>query len=474
MNLIKFVLIVIVALTASAFFPISAQPGTQEIEGVWAVTIRHNSFGEMRLTLNFENKTGNTFNAYSNRKAVRNMLGATKATVAKIGAASKNHMFRTGALCGIENGVYTVDSAGIRFEGLLYIPMGQMKIKGNIQQNKLSAMLTHLTKNTTVGYVDGIPATKTGPIDNYAGIVDSLLRLYGQKIYNTEVLNTKAWRKFEARMRSFSYKATSDLELISAFYVYSEKLPFSHKALYRVEKAANAKKTSLPYRAGQITLEEKPYETAVLRVQSFYCSAHEMDSFMQIVLAKNYRNLIVDIRGNPGGTLEGGITLAGYLVQKTEPTGVYLTQAWFKQHSEPPTAEAMEAIPAFSKADLGAFTRELEEKGIVVLKAKPGPRQFTGNLYLLTDRKSASACEPLTWNLKNSGRALVVGEPTAGAMLSAESYPVCNGFIAVIPNADYYTPAGNRLDFVGVKPHVEVKSAEALDYVLQKIEEGSR
>ena len=195
-----------------------------------------------------------------------------------------------------------------------------------------------------------------------------------------------------------------------------------------------------------------------------------MDSFIKIVLERNYRNLIVDIRGNSGGSLEGGITLASYLVQKQEPTGVYLTQAWFNKHGVPPTALEMEAMPAFTKADLEAFTLELEEKGIVVLKAKPGPQQFKGNLFLLTDRKSASACEPLTWNLKNTGRALVVGEPTAGAMLSAESYQVCSGFIAVIPNADYYTPAGNRLDLVGVKPHVEVKSAKALDYVLQQIQ----
>jgi C-terminal processing protease CtpA/Prc len=54
-------------------------------------------------------------------------------------------------------------------------------------------------------------------------------------------------------------------------------------------------------------------------------------------------------------------------------------------------------------------------------------------------------------------------------MLSADSYPVRSGFVAVIPNADYYTPTGDRLDLVGVQPNVEVKSAQALQYVLDQL-----
>lgn len=73
------------------------------------------------------------------------------------------------------------------------------------------------------------------------------------------------------------------------------------------------------------------------------------------------------------------------------------------------------------------------------------------------------------WNLKNSERVTVVGEATAGAMLSASSYPLSSGFIAVIPNADYYTPNGSRLDRVGVLPNIEVKPEDALKYVLENL-----
>jgi C-terminal processing protease CtpA/Prc len=39
----------------------------------------------------------------------------------------------------------------------------------------------------------------------------------------------------------------------------------------------------------------------------------------------------------------------------------------------------------------------------------------------------------------------------------------------VIPNGDYYTPDGTRLDMVGVQPHIQVKSEAALTYVLENL-----
>ncbi|MBK8195514.1 MAG: hypothetical protein IPK76_20725 [Lewinellaceae bacterium] len=250
-------------------------------------------------------------------------------------------------------------------------------------------------------------------------------------------------------------------------------MPFTHAYFYRTEnpKAGKAQMSKrFASLSGQAWLEEKSPETVVLRVKSFRCTAEEMDSLMRIVMRKDYRNLIVDLRGNGGGSLEGGMTLARYLTAGETATGVYLTQKWFNWHPAPPTAVELASMPAFTKADVAAFTSTLDSAGYVVLKATPGPQQFTGKAFILTDRRTASACEPLTWNLKHYGRATVVGESTAGAMLSAESYPVKNGFTAVIPNGDYYTPEGNRLDRIGVAPHLAVNGEAALDRVMRLIE----
>lgn len=471
MNILHFICIVTAALCLSSVLHASTPLATPTLDGKWEVTLWHKSFGMMRIALDFETAPDGRFQAYSHRRGVKNLQGGFKASAAKL--FSSKPMLRSGALCGIEKGHYTTEGDTITFFGQLYIPMATMDIQGRIQDGKIQARLLEISSNKQVGGLDGSQAAAAHALDDYPAIARELMAQYNQRIYDRRVLQTKEWEKFASRMNTFAHKAQDDLDMISAFYTYSSPLPFSHKVLYRVENSAAISQDGPPASSlpNMLALQEVSPATAVLRVRSFRVKAQEMDSMLQIVLDKGYENLVVDIRGNSGGSLEGGITLGSYLAERETPTGVYLTQKWFNTHPAPPTAAEIDAMPAFTQASYSAFTRELEEKGIVVLKARPGGRRFEGKLFLLIDRRSASACEPLAWSLKHYGRATLVGEPTAGQMLSAASYPLRSGFVAVIPNADYYAPDGSRLDFVGVKPHIEVKSEEALDVVLRSIGE---
>lgn len=138
------------------------------------------------------------------------------------------------------------------------------------------------------------------------------------------MLDTKAWKTFAGNMKKAADLAQDDLDLVFAFHTHAKKLPFSHKLFYRTEQAnagAAQIKSRFDFLANQVVLEEKSPETVVLRIKSFRCPGRDVDSAMQIVLAKNYQNLIVDIRGNPGGALEGGMTLAQYLVREENADG---------------------------------------------------------------------------------------------------------------------------------------------------------
>ena len=469
MTLSKFMLFALAAIFVASYFPTMAQSAAQSFNDTWQVTLRHRSFGEMRLHLDWELESDSTFNALSNRKGVKNMVGGFKAATGKIFMSKSNSMMRTGALTRLEQGRYHLEGTDMVFSGVLVTPMSAMDIKGRISGDSIRAKIFQTGTERSLGTLDGFRKTSDNPIDDYVSITNSLMQVYGEHIYDARALQNKEWRRFETKMRRFAKNTQDDLELISAFHNYSKDLPFSHKGFYRVESIKGRMRLPFAPRPGQITLEEQTPETVVLRVKSFYCTAADMDSAMQIVLQKGYQNLIVDLRGNGGGSMEGGITLASFLTVEETPTGVYLTQRWFRENPNPPTAQQLETMPAFTKADINAFAQELDDQGFVVLKSRPGKQRFDGKLFVLTDRGSASACEPLTWNLKHTGRATIVGEPTAGQMLSADSYPVRSGFVAVIPNADYYTPTGERLDFVGVQPHVEVKSAQALQYVLDQL-----
>lgn len=94
---------------------------------------------------------------------------------------------------------------------------------------------------------------------------------------------------------------------------------------------------------------------------------------------------------------------------------------------------------------------------------------FKGNVYILTSKFTGSTCEPIVYGLKQSGRAIIVGENTAGKMLSSEPFDVKNDFQIYVPIADFYTNDGVRLDQKGVAPNYKVKYKEALNYTLDKL-----
>jgi C-terminal processing protease CtpA/Prc len=68
--------------------------------------------------------------------------------------------------------------------------------------------------------------------------------------------------------------------------------------------------------------------------------------------------------------------------------------------------------------------------------------------------------------MKSHKLATIVGEKTAGAMLSATPFTLTDNYTLILPIADYYTADKLRLDQVGVEPDIEVASDKALEHVI--------
>ena len=82
----------------------------------------------------------------------------------------------------------------------------------------------------------------------------------------------------------------------------------------------------------------------------------------------------------------------------------------------------------------------LLRKSPVVLETEGlGPKPFHGKVALLVDRHTASAAEMITIFAKENGLATVVGEKTAGRLLSATSTKVGGGFRLALPTGRYRT-----------------------------------
>lgn len=141
--------------------------------------------------------------------------------------------------------------------------------------------------------------------------------------------------------------------------------------------------------------------------------------------AKNseYKNLILDLRGNPGGYLDSSVSIASYFIPKGE---VVVSEKYGPQHEE-------------------KFYRS---RGYGDLAGK----EF--QVVVLVDEGSASASEILAGALKDYDRATIIGKTTFGKGSVQELIDVSTETSVKITVAKWYTPNGTSFSEAGLEPDV--------------------
>ena len=122
-------------------------------------------------------------------------------------------------------------------------------------------------------------------------------------------------------------------------------------------------------------------------------------------------------------------------------------------------------LPVLDEPDLKRFFEHLDHDGGLRGQVQPRSPRYAGPVYVLIDGNTGSASEPLVWHLQHGG-ATLVGEQTAGAMLSSSRFDAGHGWWLILPVADYYTAEGKRLEGHGVQPDHPSTSGEALETAL--------
>jgi C-terminal processing protease CtpA/Prc len=93
----------------------------------------------------------------------------------------------------------------------------------------------------------------------------------------------------------------------------------------------------------------------------------------------------------------------------------------------------------------------------------PGKRFFEKPVYVLTSRRTASAAEEFTYNLKMMERAVIIGETTRGAANPIDYFPISEMFVISLPIGKPINPISNEnWEGKGVSPDYPVPQEEAL------------
>jgi carboxyl-terminal processing protease len=177
---------------------------------------------------------------------------------------------------------------------------------------------------------------------------------------------------------------------------------------------------------------------AYLQIMRFSArTPDELSAAAGALLAAGAQGLVLDLRDNAGGLLQESIQAAdvfvddGVLVYEVSPSG---------EHSFNSTT--------------GGLLADLP-------------------LRVLVNGRTASGAEIVAGAIRDSGRALLVGEPTYGKGTVQQILPLSDTSSLHITSSEWFTPARQPLDQVGLTPDVPVTpDPSGIDNALAAAVEG--
>jgi carboxyl-terminal processing protease len=177
-------------------------------------------------------------------------------------------------------------------------------------------------------------------------------------------------------------------------------------------------------------------DVGYVQVKDF--SEHTGDQFVDAVnrlLKQNIDGLIIDLRDNPGGLLDAAVDVSE---------------------------------PFFKKGELIVYTQGRKPADREDYKADGDGDPLDLPVAVLINADTASAAEIVTGALKDTGRAVIVGERSFGKGSVQAIFKTKNGEAVRLTTAKYYTPSGVSIHEKGIAPQVEVVMTADEDFKLRQ------
>ncbi len=200
-----------------------------------------------------------------------------------------------------------------------------------------------------------------------------------------------------------------------------------------IKRAANPKLLNLKVIRGEIPIYsiESKYmldaTTGYIHIARFSNRTYEefMSALDSLIEKHNMKDLVIDLRDNPGGYLVAATRILDQLFDKKE-------------------------LLVYTEGRASG-RKEYNSKGQSYYKGR------IGQIVVLINENSASASEIMAAALQDHDRAILVGRRTFGKGLVQEPFNLSDGSALRLTIARYYTPSGRSIQ----KPYVEGEDYES-------------
>lgn len=221
--------------------------------------------------------------------------------------------------------------------------------------------------------------------------------------------------------------------------------------------------------SGNFQLTTLNPQTALLTISSFSGTERQMDSIVALIDRDKYENLIIDLRNNGGGDNEIAAPLLAFIMDKERIIGVFPNKKWYSENDKPPAQQDYSKFNRFSSGTLSEFYTAAEKGYGLFLVSIPSKKHFEGKVFVITNKTTASTSEIVALALKEAKLATIVGQTTMGAALSGKKFHLDKDVSMFIPQNDYISYEGFRIDKKGIKPDITIKDEDELQYILKKL-----
>jgi carboxyl-terminal processing protease len=185
--------------------------------------------------------------------------------------------------------------------------------------------------------------------------------------------------------------------------------------------------------------------------------AREIDAAVA-ELARRDR-LIIDLRGHLGGGL-GVLRLMSHLTPGKLPIGYTVTRKAAERGYDKNRLPTLDRLPTHLPNPLAiasmAIRHGLRDPSVLLVSEGLGPQRWHGRVVLLVNEHTVSAGEMVAAFAAENGLARIIGSETAGRLIPGTGTKVGQGYMLIIPKAQYITWSGNRFEGSGIKPDVQI------------------
>tara|TARA_R110000787_G_scaffold52283_8_gene123190 strand:- start:126 stop:1190 length:1065 start_codon:yes stop_codon:yes gene_type:complete len=315
------------------------------------------------------------------------------------------------------------------------------------------------------------PSVLAADPNDHAQSVSVIADIFEGDFFDPNWMSTPEARSVFSDLESLAKEVADPEQFCRAFEQRFARVGLSHVAL-SVQRRPAAElgqyfdSMEVGPDAVDLTWNDKMASLSIRTIMGIDTGPRISAAFEEIV-SEGATGLIIDLRDNPGGAFAMR-HLVGHCITEAADAGVLLSQGWYAENERPPEPAEIESVTPWPGNTVVGLWDHLATHPITRVQFSPMQPNYGGPIAILINGRTESAAELVAEVLQSARGAILIGEPSAGAMLVQRPIDVTDRFTLFLPVADYVSQGSGRIEGSGLVPDMDA-AAERAPFVASSI-----